>query len=505
MDTSYYLFLFFFLPLFVLSTALLLIIHNNKKKKKNLPPSPSNSLPIIGHLLLLKNPLYRTLATISDQYGPIMFLRFGSKPLLVVSSPSLADECLTKNDVVFANRPRLLIGKHLGYNFTTLAWAPYGHHWRNLRRITTLEIFSSNRLQMFSNIRAHEVRSMIQRLISQSNKTDDGGYEYRTVEMKSTFLEMTLNIMMMMIAGKRYYGEGKKEEEAKRFTEILKDFFAFGGSTSILDFLGVLRWVGYKGIEKKIIRLKERRDEFLQELIEERRRLRKSSTKNADNDEEERKRKIMIDVILSAGADTSAGTMEWAMSLLLNNPEVLKKAQAEIYTQVGRDRLVDDSDLTKLPYLHAIIIETLRMYPPSPLLAPHESSEDCIVGGYRIPRGTMLLVNLWAIQNDPKLWDEPSKFRPERFEGVLEKGGSREGFKLMPFGSGRRGCPGEGMAMRVVGLALGVLIQCLEWERMNVEELVDMTEGIGITLPKAQPLQAKFRPLPAILNLLSQL
>ncbi|OVA01007.1 Cytochrome P450 [Macleaya cordata] len=202
--------------------------------------------------------------------------------------------------------------------------------------------------------------------------------------------------------------------------------------------------------------------------------------------------------------DAPLVTMEWVMSVLLNNPEVLKKARAEIDIQVGPHQLVNESDLDKLPYLHSIILETLRIYPIAPILVPHESSEECIVGGYNIPRGTMLLVNLWDIQNDPKLWDEPSKFKPERFEGM--EGGNREGFKLMPFGSGRRACPGEGLAMRVIGLAFGSLIQCLDWKRVNEEEMVDMTpEGSGIILPKARPLEAKCRPRPTMLNLLSQL
>ncbi|RZC45313.1 hypothetical protein C5167_038255 [Papaver somniferum] len=211
----------------------------------------------------------------------------------------------------------------------------------------------------------------------------------------------------------------------------------------------------------------------------------------------------LMGVLLSAGTDTSAGTTEWAMSLLLNNPQVLKKAQAEIDIQVGQERLMNESDLAKLPYLHAIIVETLRLYPAGPLLVPHESSADCVIGGYHIPRGTMLLVNLWAIQNDPKLWDEPNKFKPERFEEI--EGGNRDGFMLMPFGTGRRGCPGEGLAMRVVGLALGSLIQCFEWDRMNGEEMVDMTEGTGLALPRTHPLEASCRTRANMLNLLAQI
>ncbi|CBI36292.3 unnamed protein product, partial [Vitis vinifera] len=185
-------------------------------------------------------------------------------------------------------------------------------------------------------------------------------------------------------------------------------------------------------------------------------------------------------VLLGAGTDTTATTIEWTLSLLLNNPHALKKAQMEIDNHLGNNHLIQESDLNQLPYLHCIIKESQRMYPAGPII-PHESSGECTVGGYRIPHGTMLLVNLWAIQNDPR----------------------KHGFRLMPFGSGRRGCPGEGLALRMVGLVLGSLIQCFDWESVG-EGMVDMSEGTGLTLPKAQPLLVRCRPRPAFVDLLSK-
>lgn len=193
--------------------------------------------------------------------------------------------------------------------------------------------------------------------------------------------------------------------------------------------------------------------------------------------------------------------MEWTLSLLLNNPESLKKAQVEIDNCIGEDRrLLNESDIANLPYLRCIINETMRMYPPGPLVF-HESSNDCTVGGYYIPSGTMLLMNLWAMQNDPKNWENPKKFKPERFEGLE---GSRDGYKLMPFGAGRRRCPAENLALRMVGLALGTLIQCFEWGRTS-DDMVDMTEGKGLTMPRAKPLVAKCQPRGNMANLLSQM
>ncbi|KAI3785437.1 hypothetical protein L1987_44555 [Smallanthus sonchifolius] len=197
--------------------------------------------------------------------------------------------------------------------------------------------------------------------------------------------------------------------------------------------------------------------------------------------------------LLTAGTDTSTATVEWAFSLLLNHKHVLQKARDEIDIHVGENRLVDEPDMANLPYLLCIVNETLRMYPPGPLLVPHESSDDCVVGGYHIPRGTMLLVNQWAIHHDPDLWADPEMFYPERFEGL--EGRTRDGFRFMPFGSGRRSYPGEGLAVLMIGLTLGLLIQCFDWERIS-EEMVDMSEGPGLTMPKAQPLVAKCTPRP---------
>ena len=177
----------------------------------------------------------------------------------------------------------------------------------------------------------------------------------------------------------------------------------------------------------------------------------------------------------------------------LNNPTVLKKAQQEIDDRLEHDRLIEEVDLHQLPYHRSIIKETLRMYPAGPLLVPHESSKDCSVGGFRIPQGTVLLANMWAIQNDPKIWGYPGEFKPERFEGAE---GERDGVRFVPFGSGRRSCPGEALVIRIVELALGSLIQCFDWERLD-EQMVDLTKGAGLNLPKAQPLLAKYRPRPA--------
>lgn len=284
MDHSLFSYFLVFLGLYLVTNHLL-------SKIRNYPPSPFLCLPIIGHLYLLKKPLFRTLVKISARFGPVVLLRFGCRSVLVVASPSAAEECLSKNDVVFANRPRLLIGKHVGYNHTSLAWAPYGDHWRNLRKIASLEILSTHRLQMLSDIRSDEVRSLIRRLLPPpSSSTPD-----RRVDVNKALFELMLNVMMRMIAGKRYYGDGGAEvEEARRFREMVFETFQLSQS-GLEDFLPVVRWVGL-GREKRMIKLHEKREKFMQDLIEEQERKIKEEKEDGS---EGKQKKTMIEVLLS--------------------------------------------------------------------------------------------------------------------------------------------------------------------------------------------------------------
>ncbi|KAF4377562.1 hypothetical protein G4B88_006842 [Cannabis sativa] len=453
------------------------IITSKKITKITLPPTPPYALPIIGHLHLIKQPFHRTLQNLSFKYGDVFSLWFGSRHVVIVSSPSAVEECFTKNDIVLANRPPLLLGKHLAYNYTTITQSPYGDHWRNLRRIGAIEIFSSTRLKSFSGIRRDEVKRLLLKLIP--DKKAPAKAQFLKVEMKSLLSELTYNIMMRMVAQKRYYGDNVSDQkEAERFREIMKKVVAYGGAANPGDFLPILNWFGGKNsFEKRVKRLAKNTDEFLQGV-----------------------RRI---VLLTAGTDTSSVTLEWAISNLLNNPHILKKAKSEIDDQIGQNYLMDESDLLKLPYLQNIISETLRLYPAAPLLVPHYSSQDCTIQGYDIPHDTILLVNAWAIHRDPKIWgDDVESFNPTRFELESEESGKLVN-KLMPFGLGRRACPGSGLAQRLVGLTLGCLIQCFDWERISDEEL-DMSEGKGVTMPKAVPLEAMCKARP-IMNLYSKM
>ena len=260
---------------FVLLLAFKLFFQTTKPHKKT-PPSPP-SLPIIGHLYLLRAPLHRALRRLSDKHGGVVALRFGSRGIVVLSSPSAVEECFTKNDVVLANRPRLLMSQHLGYNNTTVTTAPYGDHWRNLRRIGAIEIFSASRLRAFAGIRRDEVRRLLVKLLGNSIShapEGEGKGGFARVELKSMLSEMTFNMIMRMVAGKRYYGDEVSDEgEARRFRSIMKEAIASAGVANAADFLPLLKRFGGggEGYENKVRRLAKRTDAFLQGLIDEHR------------------------------------------------------------------------------------------------------------------------------------------------------------------------------------------------------------------------------------------
>lgn len=327
------------------------------------------------------------------------------------------------------------------------------------------------------------------------------------IELRPKLSEMSFNVVMRIAAGKR-----NDSEESQRFRDIITEIFELSGASNPGDFIPALRWVTYFTFEKRLKIVQKKSDSFLQRLVDEVREKRSMDGESKtiveamlrwqDSEPEYYTDDIikgMILALLSAGTDTTAGTIEWAMSLLVNNPDVLSKAKAEIDDTVGSNRFVDESDLPNLDYIQSIVKETLRLYPITPLLAPHESSEDTTIGGYYVPRKTMLLVNAWAIHRDPAVWDDPTSFKPERFQ---IKGGSDEGY--VPFGLGRRACPGAGLANRVMVLALAALIQCFEWERIGDEE-VDMSQGSGIAMPKAKPLVAFFKSRDSMRPLLATL
>ncbi|KMS99667.1 hypothetical protein BVRB_1g021730 [Beta vulgaris subsp. vulgaris] len=264
MDQDYKSLLLYF-AIFVVSYT---ITQKFLRKFQNYPPSPFLTLPILGHLHLLKdqNSIHRTLSNLSKKHGPILSLQFGSRHALLVSSPSAAEDCFHgHNDIIFANRPRLMAGKILGYDFTTMLWAPYGALWRKHRRIASTEILSSHRLHLLGNIRANEVRSLVRRL-------HQNGGDNAMVEIKPALFELTNNVMMRMIAGKRIYGDAVESENARKFREVITEIMELGAATNAVDFFPFLKCLGiHVRQEKKLKAVALKFDEFIQGLVDEKR------------------------------------------------------------------------------------------------------------------------------------------------------------------------------------------------------------------------------------------
>ena len=202
-------------------------------------------------------------------------------------------------------------------------------------------------------------------------------------------------------------------------------------------------------------------------------------------------RPCYVQDLFVAGTDTTSSTLEWAMAEVLHNPETLIKAKAELEQTIGKGKAVEESDIARLPYLRTIIKETLRLHPPVPFLIPRKVEVDSEVAGFNVPKGSQVLVNAWAIGRDPSLWDKPTKFMPDRFlESELDVRG--RDFELLPFGAGRRICPGLPLAIRMVPVMLGSLLNSFDWKLEGgiAPKDLDMEEKFGITLQKAHPLRA---------------
>uniref|UniRef100_A0A6N2NKA9 Cytochrome P450 n=1 Tax=Salix viminalis TaxID=40686 RepID=A0A6N2NKA9_SALVM len=507
MDPSQFIAIALFFSCILLYNALIkkTSIKGNQIKEA---PEPDGAWPIIGHLHLLGGGdqlLYRTLGAMADKYGPAFTIRLGSRRAFVVSSWEVVKECFTINDKALASRPITVAAKHMGYNYAVFGFAPYSSFWREMRKIATLELLSNRRLEMLKHVRASEVDTGIRELY---NLWANNSSSPVVVELKQWLEDLTLNVVVRMVAGKRYFGSAAASDdgEARRCQKAINQFFRLIGIFVVSDALPFLGWLDLQGHERAMKNTAKELDAILEGWLDEHRQ-RRVSAEIKDEGEQD-----FIDVMLSlkeegrlaahysihrfvqalilGGSDTTAGTLTWAISLLLNNRPMLKKAQEELDLQVGKDRQVVDSDVKNLVYLQAIIKETLRLYPAGPLLGPREAMEDCQVAGYHLPAGTRLIVNVWKIQRDPRVWTNPSAFLPERFltsHADVDVRGQQ--FELIPFGSGRRSCPGVSFALQVLHLTLARLLHSFDLAT-PMDQPVDLTESSGLTIPKATPLEA---------------
>ncbi|CAN1228771.1 Desmethyl-deoxy-podophyllotoxin synthase [Linum grandiflorum] len=453
---------------FSLIILTLIIFFRNKKSKSsplNLPPGPWK-LPLIGNLhQLIGHQPHRRLKDLAHKHGPdIMLMQLGELPYVVISSPEAAEQVMKTHDVAFASRPFFLATTIIFYNNKSIGFAPYEEHWRQMRKICVLELFSSKRVLSFRPIREQEVSNFIQRL---SHKATTG-------EPVNNFSDAT--------AGFR-----------------LSDLYP---SLKLLPYLSGFKW--------KLEKMHKMSDRILGEIIDRhkaKRRLRVGEDHVHDDED-------LVDVLLNmqenhelgvpmtmdvikavtlelflAGIETSSTTIEWTMSEMIRHPRVLNKAQEEVRQVFGKNGDVKEDSLHQLKYLDTIIAETLRLHPPIPLLAPREGREHVVLNGRDIPTKTRVIVNAWAINRDPRYWEDAEKFYPERFVDCSTDYKGND-FQFIPFGAGRRMCPGMSFGMAVVKLTLANLLFHFDWKlpsNMKPESL-DMTENFGISLRKKYAL-----------------
>ncbi|KAJ9563006.1 hypothetical protein OSB04_008166 [Centaurea solstitialis] len=487
-----------------------------KREEKREPPQAKGAWPIVGHLHLLGGSQlpHMVLGDMADKYGPIFTMKLGIHHVLVASNSEIAKECFTTNDKIFATRSKAEAVKLMAYNYALFAFAPYGDYWRQVRKIMMLEVLSQRRVEMLGHIRVSELRASIKDIFDawvQKEESEHSGKVIK-VEMNKWFGNLMLNIMVRIISGKRF---SPNDEEGIQFQKVVRKFFDIMGAYVVSDFIPYLRCLDVGGCIKAMKKTSEDFDNIFDRLLKEHKSEREC-VKQHESSQDFMHRLISIfegvserdfygfehdtvikatcQQLLVAGLDTTSLTLTWALSLLLNNPKALQIVQDEIDEHVGKDRLVEESDLKNLVYLDAIIKETLRLYPAAPLSVPHESMEDCIVGGYNIPKGTRLMVNLWKIHRDPNIWPNPLEFQPQRFltshKDIDVKG---KHFELLPFGSGRRICPGALLALQSVGLTLASLIQQFVLQKPS-NEPIDMSESAGLTNNKATPLVVLLSP-----------
>nr|KAJ0214500.1 hypothetical protein LSAT_V11C400203810 [Lactuca sativa] len=450
------------------------------KGKNNKPPQAKGQWPVIGHLHLLGGsaPPYKVFGDMADKYGPILTINLGVHQALVVSYGEIAKECLTRNDKVFAGRPKSMAAELMAYNYAMFGVAAYGDYWRQVRKIVMLEILSQSRVEMLGHVRASELRASMKDLYEAwvTNKESES-LDMVKVDMQQWFGNLILNLIRFSLM----------DEEGVRFQNVTKKLFGLLGVFVVSDFLPYLKRFNFGGYEKEMRKTAKEMDDIFEGWLDEHKREKESVQHEEGN-------QVFIDNILTAALDTTSVTLTWALSLLLNNLRELKIAQDEIDEHVGRKRLVEESDMKNLVYLDAIIKETLRLYPAGPLWFPHESMEDFIVGGYNIPKGTRLVLNLWKMHHNPNIWPDPYEFQPQRFltthKDIDVKG---KHFELLPFGGGRRMCPGYHFALQALRLTLATLIQQFVISKPS-NGPIDMSECFGLTISKATPLEVLLAP-----------
>ncbi|MED6182048.1 hypothetical protein PIB30_025124 [Stylosanthes scabra] len=503
---DYYLTLILLILSFLVSTLLFSFIIIQKQHSKLLPPGPK-PYPIIGnllHLLLNNKNNYNSLQTfinLSKTYGPIITLKLGTLTSIVISSPQIAKEALQKNDVALSNRtiPYTIFSTLEEHCKKSIIFLPSSTKWRSFRRACATRIFSPQRLdsmQILRKRKAQDLLDFLHECCKKGEALDIGEAIFKTVlnTISNTFISMDLV---------DYYDN----EKFKVFKDIVFGFTEESTRPCLGDFFPLL---GFLDSRAARARTKDRYAKLyavIDGAMEERIRLRDSKPgcysqefndaldsllDLVDEESSEFNRHDVVPLLMDlfvASIDTTSSTLEWAMAELMHNPTKLHKVREELHQLLGQNEEVEESHITKLPYINAIVKETLRLHPPTPLLVPHKANGDVELGGFTVPKNAQILINVWSIGRDSHIWANPNSFEPERFlDSEIDFKGKN--FELIPFGSGRRICPGLPLASRSLSFMLASLLYHFNWKIANEmkPEDINMSFSFGITLHKAQPL-----------------
>ncbi|KAL2933067.1 Flavonoid 3'-monooxygenase [Bienertia sinuspersici] len=490
----------------LLSIALVILTNHFRRSKLNLPPGPK-PWPIIGNFNLIGPLPHRSLHELSKKYGHVMMLQFGSVPVLVGSSVEMAKLFLRTYDLIFSGRPKTSAGKYTTYNYSNITWSQYGPYWRQARKMCLMELFSVKRLESYEYIREEELNSVLRGIFNTNGKT---------IMLKDHLTTLSLNVISRMVLGKRYLDKDDQEETIvtpEEFKLMLDELFLLNGVFNLGDWIPCIKYFDVQGYVKRMKNVGEKFDRFMEHVLDEHNARREKEKENwvpkdmvdvllqlADDSNLEVKLerigvKAFSQDLIAGGTESSAVTVEWAISELIRRPEIIAKATEELDRVIGKERWVQEKDIQNLPYIRAIAKETMRLHPVAPMLVPRMAREQVKVEGYDIPKGTVILVNTFTIQRDPNVYERPEEFRPERFIGndIDVKGQS---FELLPFGTGRRMCPGYSLGLKVIQSSLANLIHGFEWklpDKMNPEDM-NMDEIFGLSNPKKDPLTACAKP-----------
>ncbi|KAK9697388.1 hypothetical protein RND81_08G035000 [Saponaria officinalis] len=477
------------------------IITKNNPKKQSIPLPGPRKLPIIGnlHQLISRTTLpHRRLSNLSSTFGPVMHLTLGEVPTIILSSADAAKEAMRTHDSALCSRPRLMLAEVMFYGCSDIALAPYGEYWRQVRKIATLELFTSARIHSFRTVRVEEVMDLVKCLEMEVGNV---------VNLSQKIFDLTFSTTLRTAMN-------KKGKDGREFKALFSDMSEVASGFSIGDLYPSIKIIpSITGLKRKLENLVKRADNLMNPIIEEH----ISNMQRGENvvvqdlidilltfhkgdcdlnQNTSRDFSLTIDNIkaivvelFGAGSETSSTTIEWAMAELLKNEGAMKKVTDEVRQILQGKESFDETSLVELKYLKNVIKETLRLHPPFPLLVPRLAMDRCQINGHEIGPNTRVFINAWAIGRDPKYWKDPEKFNPERFEGssVDYKGNH---FELIPFGSGRRICPGMGLSVATIELALAKLLYHFDWKLPHGASAIelDMDETFGIVAKRKNDL-----------------